>query len=193
MTKYDKAIRDSARYKVELRQKQKLLDALMDGEAATSEKQMLETWAKLLDDPRIEDVTFSGADQLVITTVGLDITHPGTGDTVYLGKMRWKISVSDSLCTVENLDNARGGYDHPHVFMNNPCFGELGSTIYTLIKQANLWPAVEMIFTFLKSINMNDDWARRAAYWFEDPMDSPRNAEDPPMEVIDVTDELVTA
>lgn len=184
MAQHDRAVAEAARSKVELRQRQRLLDAVVSGDGALSEEGILETWAKLLDDPRIESVNFDSAERVVLTTVGLDITHPTTGDTVYLGKFKWVISADGTqMCEVHNLDNARGGFDHPHIHMNQPCFGELGSTIYTLIKQGNLYPAVELIFAFLASVNLDDDWGRRGAFWFEDPMDSPRNT----------TDELIEA
>jgi hypothetical protein len=198
MTKNSRAIAEAARTKVELRSKQRMLDTLMADEDEVSEPQMLETWGKLLDDPRIENVHFDSANRVVLDTIGLDLTHPTTGQTVYLGKMRWIIAADGSdMCEVHNLDNARGGFDHPHVNMNLPCFGELGSTIFTLIKQGKLYPAVELIFAFLGSINLQDDWARRAAFWFEDPMDSPRREPvltDTEDAVIDeILDELVIA
>lgn len=198
MTQYDRALGQAATAKVELRAKQRMLDVLMSDEDEVSEAKILETWGKLLDDPRIEEVRFDSSNRVVIDTVGLDLTHPRTGVTVYLGKMRWIIAADGSdICEVHNLDNARGGFDHPHVHMNHPCFGELGSTIYTLIKQGKLYPAVELIFAFLSSINLEDDWARRAAFWFEDPMDSPRRepelTDDENAVVDEILDELAAA
>jgi hypothetical protein len=153
-----------------------MLDAVMAGGESATEAQVLETWGRLLDDPRIENVRFDSANRVVLDTTGMNITRPDTNETAYLGKMRWIITADGAdMCEVHNLDNARGGFDHPHVHMNKPCFGELGSTIYTLIKQGKLYPAVELIFAFLGSVNMNDDWGRRAAFWFDDDEDSPRN------------------
>lgn len=166
-TKMDTRIREVAELRHKLRDRQSLLAAMMDARDTDEQAAADKAWALFNKDERIEDVRFVG-ESVVILTKGLDITHPTSGQTAYLGKMRIKLGLNGSGVTIQNTDNAKGGFDHPHVHFNNPCFGEMGDAVYTLIMQGELYTAVEMMFMFLSSINLNDDWGRRSAYWFSE-------------------------
>lgn len=150
-----------------LREKQQMLDVLMSARQTNEAEAAAAAWALIHKDERIESARFIN-NAVALNTIGLDLTHPETGRTVYLGKFRITINLDGGRITVQNLDNARGGFDHPHVHMNGPCFGEMGEAVHTLIRQGELYAAFEMMFVFLSSVNLQDDWGRRAVYWFTD-------------------------
>lgn len=154
--------------RTELRSKQQLLDAyLAAGEDDPEElaERVDIAWTRMHNDPRIERITL-GQDSVTLLTAPLNITHPDDGRVAYLGRFRWTMNTRDFGVNVTNLDNPRGGFDHPHVNNGGPCFGEMGDTIYELLRQGRLESAIEMIFVFLASANPRDDWGRRIAYWF---------------------------
>lgn len=154
----------STRHK--LRDRQALLSALMDNRDGNEQEAADKAWTLLAADERVQSLEFR-AGKIVLHTEPLNITHPETGLTVYLGKFRIEVNLSTTHIAMFNIDNAKGGFDHPHVHMHRPCFGEMGDGIHALIMQGELYAAVEMIFVFLSSVNLNDDWGRRSVFWFE--------------------------
>lgn len=154
--------------RTELRSKQRLLDAYMaagDEDHDELAQRADTAWERMSNDPRIEKLSLTG-NTVTLLTAPLNITHPDTGEVAYLGRFRWTFNTRDLGTTVTNLDNPRGGFDHPHVNNGGPCFGEMGDTIYELLRQGRLESAVEMMFVFLSSANPRDDWGRRITYWF---------------------------
>lgn len=173
---YSQAIRSAANAKHNARQQQRQLDVMLADADGDASAKLLESWEKLQDDERIESVRLI-SDYLQLDTVELTLEHPIEGRVVSLGKFRWTIHLDDGSTEVRNLTNARGGHDHPHVHNGRPCFGDMGLTIHTLLRQGDIYPAVEMIFVFLSSVNYQDDWGRTASYWFDAPPDEERLAE----------------
>lgn len=175
-TNYADHVRQAASTRHKLRDRQALLTQLMDARQHNEEEQADKAWQLLAKDERVESLSFSGG-SIVLLTTGLDLTHPRSGKTVYLGKFRVTIDLNSTAIKIHNLDNAKGGFDHPHVNMHNPCFGDMGDGIHTLIVQGELYAAVEMIFVFLSSVNLADDWGRRSVFWFEAEDDRVQEAE----------------
>lgn len=161
--------RQIALAKLKLREQQQILDAVLDNQDEDNTRaSRLEQWEMLNNDPRIASIAFDPDDNTVtIETNGTNLIHPLDGREVYLGKFRWTIGIADGTVHVVNIDNQHGGFDHPHVYMNRPCFGDMGETITTFVMQGRLHPAVDMIFVFLGSVQLRDDYGRRAAFWFE--------------------------
>lgn len=161
-----------ARLKHELRDYQRRLDAMTSTADYADLIPIAEMhFDRLKEDPRLEGVTFTDGN-LIIDTVGVDITHPITGVSAYLGKFRWTIPLQQNEIMVENLDNARGGFDHPHVHNHSPCFGDMGDTVYTMLRNGLFAEVVEMVFVFLESVNIQDDWGRHASYWLTEVEDT---------------------
>lgn len=153
-----------------------------------SEDDLREQWTKLNDHPKIKRLRYEEPSILVIETEEVELEHPLTGERVPLGEFRWSVNLANGETTINNLTNARGGFDHPHVEFGSPCFGNLGQTIFTLLRQAKYDAAIEMIFKFLETANVADDWGRRASYWF-DPEGEERAAR---LQAVGVTANLTT-
>lgn len=172
-----------AKAKTQLRGYQAQLAVIRD---ATNEDQLQatreESWAKLQEHPKIEAINLAG-EQILIDTVELTITHPITGETVPLGKFRWTICPNTVSIKAQNLTNRHGNYDHPHILNNRPCFGSMGGAIFELLARGDLAAVVEMMLVFLGTINLDDDWSRRATFWF-DPKMQERAAADPDRELV---------
>lgn len=162
----------------QLRAKQRQLDALrtLMNEDDTQEAREA-AYAAIMEHPKIESLDIVG-DKIILTTTDLNITHPVTGQVAPLGKFRWSINPKAFSCEVRNLTNAKGGYDHPHVANGRPCFGEMHDAIFNLINAGHMDEAVGMIFLFLESVNLHDDWSRRAQFWFDEQVQE-RDAADP--------------
>jgi len=150
-----------------LREKQQRLDLLIKQSGAhDAAKAAAEAFEAMGHHGQIDSVKFAGT-KLTVQTTGLDIEHPVTGQTAYLGQFTITLDIQSGGITVKNNDNPRNGYDHPHVFIGSPCFGEMDSTIMELTRAGQLLGAVEMIFVFLSSVNVRDDWGRSLSYWME--------------------------
>jgi len=150
-----------------LRDKQQRLDLLIEqANAADAAAQARSSWEQLATHRQIDKLRFEGH-TLHIETVGLDIEHPTTGQTAYLGQFSVALNIQSGEVKLKNNDNARNGYEHPHVFMGGACFGEMGGTIMELVRAGQLLGAVEMVFVFLSSVNVRDEWGRTLAYWME--------------------------
>lgn len=160
------AVETIAHHRHKLRERQQLLDALLASREHDEMEAADKAWTLLQNDPRIASVTFSSG-HVVMRTEPMNITHPNDGRVAYLGQMEVKINLENSSIRVRNIDNARGGFDHPHVNMGQPCFGEMGDAVHTLVRQGELYAAFEMMFMFFSSVNLRDDWGRRATFWFD--------------------------
>lgn len=149
------------------------MDLLLDQMGATdAANQAQMAWVAMQERPQIESVSFV-APNLTIKTVGLDIEHPATGETGYLGKFTITLNIQTGGVKLKNEDNAKSGYDHPHIYMGRPCFGEMGNTIMEFTRRGQLLDAVDMVFVFLGSVNLQDDWSRSLAFWIGDQLERP--------------------
>lgn len=171
LTSYENAVVHKAET---LREKQLLLDQMLDAmKAADSAQEARAAFDAMASHPKIEGVTIQG-NVVAVKTVGLDIEHPDTGEVGYLGKFNLTLDLASGSMKCHNLDNRRNGYDHPHVHIGNPCFGEMGTTIMSLIRTGKLLDAVEMAFVFLESANTRDDWGRTIVYWTSEQLERPQ-------------------
>lgn len=183
MTKQSNAAEILAKTKTQLRNYGAQLAAMR---AATDEDAMQqsreEAWGRLHDHPKIEAINLDGK-KIMIDTVELTITHPITGDVAPLGKFRWTICPEQVTIKAQNLTNRRGNYDHPHIMNNRPCFGSMGGAIFELLARGDLAAMVEMLFVFLGTINLEDDWSRRASFWFDETLQA-RALADPDRDLV---------
>lgn len=170
MEREAKAAAILAKAKTQLRGYQAQLTAVREATNEDEAQTTRETsWAKLQQHPKIEAINLT-KDKILIDTVELTITHPLTGMTVPLGKFRWTICPNEVTIKAQNLTNRHGNYDHPHILNNRPCFGSMGGAIFELLSRGDLAAVVEMMLVFLGTINLEDDWSRRASFWFDEEM-----------------------
>lgn len=104
---------------------------------------------------------------MTITTQDLFMTHPRNGETRWLGRFDITINPNSGTVRLTNLDNPKGGRDHPHVPQSSPCWGNAASMVSTLMSQGELYALLDLCIMFLETFNLADDWGAYAAYWFD--------------------------
>ena len=161
------AAEQAAQARSQLRDFKNRLAVMLDVTDEASAQANRETaWQRLNNHPKIERLDLIG-DQIILQTTDLDLTHPYTEETVYLGKFRFTIFPKTQNIRVHNLTNRKGDYDHPHVHNTRPCFGNIEDGIYEAMVKGDLAMLVELLFVFLTNVNLEDDWGRHAKYWFD--------------------------
>lgn len=138
-----------------------------DDEAAWRQK-----WNAIINHARVTEVRLLNG-QLAITTEDLFMTHPRSGERRWLGRFDITINPANGGVRLHNLDNAKGGRDHPHVPQQSPCWGNAASMVSTLMSQGELYALLDLCIMFLETFNLNDDWGAYAAYWFDVPDETP--------------------
>lgn len=132
----------------------------------------LRRFEELCAHPKLTDVDFQN-EAFILTTDHLRMTHPNTGDSRWLGRVKITVPIGNGLYGIrfENLDNAKAGRAHPHVEGNGldagPCFGAISSTVSQLHSSMELMALTDVLIMFLESFNPRDDWGSYAAYWFD--------------------------
>jgi hypothetical protein len=111
---------------------------------------------------------------LLIETVGLDLTNPDNGRSVYLGRFRVAIPMNGETPTMVNLDNKRQGWEHPHVGDGGyGCFGSSESLLREFVQNREILGLFEFIIFYLETYNPQDSYGRHADWWFRNPMTRP--------------------
>lgn len=130
-------------------------------------EQVAEQWDALVAHPKVVNVSASG-ENLMIETIGLDISHPDYGSG-YLGRFNIVIPpASHGGITLSNLDNRKGRdgdrYDHPHVSGSYPCFGGSSSLVAELQEARSYQGLFEILIQYLETCNPGDTYAS-PGYW----------------------------
>ncbi len=151
-----------------LRSQQDLLDALILVQRNDGGERLLGEWARLGEHPRITARRFAEPSSLVLTTSDdVRLHNPDTGESRWLGRFEITIDVATLEVRLRNLDTQRGGRDHPHVVAQRPCFGGAEGDFAELLGRGELYVIVELLFQYLETLNLRDEYGRYGAYWFD--------------------------
>lgn len=143
-------------------------DALLATQTRSADDHMRE-FQLLVDHPRAVEVDFTADADVVVLSDDVTMHHPLTGETRWLGPLRFYINTQHWSVRVENLHTTRQGRSHPHAPGGEPCFGNLSSTIGETISHGELFATFELLLQWAESFNPRDDYGRWASLWFDVP------------------------
>lgn len=158
--------RNIATWAMELREKQQLLDAMLLVQQNDGAEQALREWQLLGAHPRAQSLRFTEGELIITTTPDLRLTRPD-GESRWLGAFEITIKLDGLEIHLANLNTKRGGRDHPHVVNGRPCFGGHDNQLYELLGRGELYTVFELILQYLETLNINDEYGRYGAFWFD--------------------------
>lgn len=158
-----------------VRHEQQLLDIALQAQSDSSYAQhLLDEWEQLRSHPRLAsaDVRESTEDPdvaslFLLTADDLRLHRADTGESRWLGSFEIELTLSTGSIRLSNLDTRRGGRDHPHVVDQRPCFGGHSHSFAQLMSNGDLLVLYELLIQFIETLNLEDEWGRYGAYWFE--------------------------
>jgi hypothetical protein len=130
--------------------------------------ELMATWEGLNRHVNITDAHWNG-NVLNVHTTPITLTHPADGRSAELGPFEISLDFNGNnggYPRIHNTANRRGGYDHPHVQNGQFCGGSLTDTLHRMAQERKIAELVAFTIDLLGSINPDDDWARRAEWWF---------------------------
>jgi hypothetical protein len=158
-----------------VRSEQQLLDIALQAQSDSAyAEHLLEEWEQLRSHPRLvnADVRESTDDPeiqaLILTTPDdLRLHRDDTGESRWLGSFEIELILATGSIRLRNLNTRRGGRDHPHVVDQRPCFGGHTDAFAQLMSTGDLVVLYELIIQFIETLNLEDEWGRYGAYWFD--------------------------
>jgi hypothetical protein len=158
-----------------VRHEQQLLDIALQAQSDSSYAQhLLDEWERLRSHPRLAsaEVRESTEDPdvaslFLLTTDDLRLHRQDTDESRWLGSFEIELTLSTGSIRLRNLDTRRGGRDHPHVVDQRPCFGGHSDSFAQLMSNGDLFVLYELLIQFIETLNLEDEWGRYGAYWFE--------------------------
>lgn len=160
-----------------LRQEQELLDALLYQRQHDTAARILAEYEQLRDHPRVRSISFETNTLTIVTSDDLRLTRSGTEESRWLGSFRISIDLGSYAVRVRNLSTRRGGRDHPHIVDERPCFGGHQDTFTELLGNGSLYVFFDLLLQYLETLNLEDEYGRFGAYWFEQPDERPLEQE----------------
>jgi hypothetical protein len=178
-----------------IRSEQQLLDIALQAQGDSSYAQhLLDEWEHLRSHPRLAsaDVRESTDDPdvtslFLLTADDLRLHRADTGESRWLGHFEIELTLSTGSIRLRNMDTRRGGRDHPHVFDQRPCFGGHSDSFAQLMSNGDLLVLYELLIQFIETLNLEDEWGRYGAYWFEAEDEQPTEHADDEAETGTVT------
>jgi hypothetical protein len=159
-----------------LRSQQDLLDVALTARNDSSYPQrLLQGWESLRSHPRLADASVrpstsdpEGERSLFLTTTtDLRLHRSDTGESRWLGAFEIEMTFASGVIKMRNLNTRRGGRDHPHVVDQHPCFGQHADAFAQLMATGDLIVLYELLVQYIETLNLEDDWGRYGAYWFD--------------------------
>lgn len=158
-----------------VRHEQQLLDIALQAQGDSSYAQhLLDEWEKLRSHPRLAsaEVRESTEDPdvtslFLITADDLRLSRADTDESRWLGSFEIELTLSTGSIRLRNQHTRRGGRDHPHVVDHLPCFGGHSDAFAQLMSHGDLFVLYELLIQFIETLNLEDEWGRYGAYWFE--------------------------
>jgi hypothetical protein len=159
----------------QLQDQQRILDSALhaqnDGSYA---QQLLDSWEQLQSHPRLHEaavrVSSNDLEQqslFLVTTHDLRLYRSDTNESRWLGAFEIELTFMTGAIKMRNLDTRRGGRDHPHVVDQTPCFGAHSHAFAQLMSKGDLVVLYELLIQYIETLNLEDEWGRYGAYWFE--------------------------
>lgn len=170
-----------------LRNKQDLLDVALRARSDGAYPQhLLRAWESLRSHPRLADAAVRQSTQegvedcslFLTTTPDLRLHRCDTGESRWLGAFEIELTFANAVIKMRNLSTRRGGRDHPHVSDQVPCFGQHADAFAQLMASGDLFVLFELLVQYIETLNLEDEWGRYGAYWFEVPDEQPAKEAD---------------
>lgn len=149
------------------RNARELAAARLAAESDEGEEHWVAQWNALLEHPKVVAVTTDHNGDLAIETVGLTIRCEETRRETYLGRFQVVLPIASTgrWPRLNNLDNARGGRDHPHVTGGNPCWGGSEYIVGELRSSNEIAGLFEHALQYLEGYNPRDSWGAYIDEW----------------------------
>lgn len=160
----------------QLQDQQRILDSALKAQSDGSyAQQLLDSWEQLRSHPRLHEAAVRGSSSedpeqqslFLVTTHDLRLYRSDTGESRWLGAFEIELAFMTGVIKMRNLDTRRGGRDHPHVVDQTPCFGEHSHAFAQLMSKGDLIVLYELLIQYIETLNLEDEWGRYGAYWFE--------------------------
>lgn len=130
---------------------------------------VLAEWSALSSHPRLVSAEVAEGTLILITTDDIRLHRADSEDTRWLGAFRITLTLDAGAIDLRNLHTRRGGRDHPHVVNGNPCFGANHAAFAQLLAAGDLFVLFELLIQYLETLNLEDEYGRYGAYWFDAP------------------------
>lgn len=158
-----------------MRDQQQMLDIALQARSDTRHAEhLLEEWDQLRSHPRLAraEVRASTNDTeleslFLTTTEDLRLHRSDTDESRWLGAFEIELTIATGTIKMRNLNTRRGGRDHPHVVDQRPCFGGHFDAFAQLISKGDLFVLYELLIQYIETLNLEDEYGRYGAYWFE--------------------------
>ncbi len=159
-----------------LRTHQDLLDVALKARNDSSyPQQLLRGWEALRAHPRLAWATVRPSSRdpenerslFLTTTADLRLHRSDTGESRWLGAFEIELTFATGGIKMRNLNTRRGGRDHPHVVDQHPCFGEHADAFAQVMATGDVFVLYELLVQYIETLNLEDEWGRYGAYWFE--------------------------
>jgi hypothetical protein len=137
-------LRAAAREHAVARRRQAVLAGVASSDTGDGERD----FAALSSLPGVASIEIAG-EVLTITTGTIRVPHEGR--SVELGRYAIEIGPRTKVLIKRVGDEARRGWEHPHIQAARPCLGNLQVGIETLLGRMELAPAVALLLQFLES------------------------------------------
>jgi len=170
-----------------LRSEQQLLDIALQAHGDRSYvEHLFEEWEQLKSHPRLASAEVRVATEnpefqslVFVTTSDLRLHRSDTGESRWLGAFEIELTLSTGCIRLRNLNTRRGGRDHPHIVDQRPCFGGHSDAFAQVMSNGDLLVLYELLIQYIETLNLEDEYGRYGAYWFDvDDERSPRPHDD---------------
>jgi hypothetical protein len=158
-----------------VRSRQQMLDIALEVQGDTGyAEHLLDEWEQLRSHPRLAgaEVRVSTSDHelqslFLLSTDDLRLYRGDTGESRWLGAFEIELTIANGTIKMRNLNTRRGGRDHPHVVDQQPCFGGHYDAFAQLMSRGDLFVLYELLIQYIETLNLEDEYGRYGAYWFE--------------------------
>jgi hypothetical protein len=158
-----------------VRNQQQMLDITLQAHGDTSyAEHLLDEWEHLRSHPRLDGVEARPSTDdpelqslFLLTSDDLQLRRSDTGESRWLGAFEIELILATGTIKMRNLNTRRGGRDHPHVVDQRPCFGAHSDAFAQLMSNGDLFVLYELLIQYIETLNLEDEWGRYGAYWFE--------------------------
>jgi len=167
--------REITRHLSMVRNQQQMLDIMLQTQRDTSYAEHLRAeWEQLRSHPRLASAEARASTEgpelqslFLVTTDDLRLHRSDTEESRWLGAFEVELTLSTGAIKMRNLNTRRGGRDHPHVVDQRPCFGGHSDGFAQLMSSGDLFVLYELLIQYIETLNLEDEYGRYGAYWFE--------------------------